>query len=267
MYAAGVGAPAAISLARAVTSSHVTEGGEQQVVLRREVSHWTVSAGATRTHLVMAGATTPRHVYPSLALISELVSRGHHARTCPGKVDAVVLCPLPDGVQVPRTQRSSTCSHTPRAFITHAGMGSAAESPWFGVPIMAIAPAVDRFANAARLQDVGAGVQLRSEDVDAERVGASGRARQDAARARAEDRRSAVPAGLPSLQTPSSAPCAATPQRGQLALGPRDDRRRTLIRVIDRCGTDYLGRPRRTGGRVAGFIPICLRPGLVGHVV
>jgi UDP:flavonoid glycosyltransferase YjiC (YdhE family) len=27
-------------------------------------------------HVVMAGATTPSHVYPRLALISELVSRG-----------------------------------------------------------------------------------------------------------------------------------------------------------------------------------------------
>jgi UDP:flavonoid glycosyltransferase YjiC (YdhE family) len=34
-------------------------------------------------------------------------------------------------------------------FITHAGMGGAVESLWFGVPTVVIPRAVDQFANTA----------------------------------------------------------------------------------------------------------------------
>ena len=50
-------------------------------------------------------------------------------------------------------------------FVTHAGMGSAAESLWFGVPTVAIPQAVDQFTNAAQLEAAGAGVHLPAEQV------------------------------------------------------------------------------------------------------
>jgi spore coat polysaccharide biosynthesis predicted glycosyltransferase SpsG len=46
------------------------------------------------------------------------------------------------------------------AFITHAGMGSTVESPWFGVPTVSVPQAADQFTNAAQLEAIGAGVQL-----------------------------------------------------------------------------------------------------------
>ena len=49
------------------------------------------------------------------------------------------------------------------SFITHAGMGGAVESLWFGVPTVAIPQAVDQFTNAAQLEAIGAGVQLAPE--------------------------------------------------------------------------------------------------------
>jgi UDP:flavonoid glycosyltransferase YjiC (YdhE family) len=52
-------------------------------------------------------------------------------------------------------------------FVTHAGMGSAGESLWFGVPTVAIPQAVDQFTNAERLQAAGAGVHLPAEQVSA----------------------------------------------------------------------------------------------------
>ena len=48
-------------------------------------------------------------------------------------------------------------------FITHAGMGSASESLWFGVPTVAIPQAVDQFMNAAQLEAAGCGVHLEEE--------------------------------------------------------------------------------------------------------
>jgi MGT family glycosyltransferase len=50
-------------------------------------------------------------------------------------------------------------------FVTHAGMGSAAESLWFGVPTVAIPQAVDQFTNAAQLEAAGTGVHLPAEQV------------------------------------------------------------------------------------------------------
>jgi MGT family glycosyltransferase len=70
-------------------------------------------------------------------------------------------------------------------FVTHAGMGSASESLWFGVPTVAIPQAVDQFTNAAQLEAVGAGVHLPAEQVTAESLrDAVARARECAPRAR-----------------------------------------------------------------------------------
>jgi MGT family glycosyltransferase len=70
-------------------------------------------------------------------------------------------------------------------FITHAGMGSASESLWFGVPTVAIPQAVDQFTNAAQLEAVGAGVHLPAEQVTVETLRAAvARARECAPRAR-----------------------------------------------------------------------------------
>jgi UDP:flavonoid glycosyltransferase YjiC (YdhE family) len=49
-------------------------------------------------HLVMAGASTPSHFYPSLALISELVSRGHRVSYLIGERLAALVAPT--GVDV-----------------------------------------------------------------------------------------------------------------------------------------------------------------------
>jgi MGT family glycosyltransferase len=70
-------------------------------------------------------------------------------------------------------------------FVTHAGMGSASESLWFGVPTVAIPQAVDQFTNAAQLEAVGAGVHLPAEQVTVETLrDAVARARDCAPRAR-----------------------------------------------------------------------------------
>ena len=74
-----------------------------------------------------------------------------------GKVDPATLGA---GIDAARTQPQLDVLAHADVFITHAGMGSAAESLWFGVPTVAVPQAVDQFANAAQLEAVGAGVQL-----------------------------------------------------------------------------------------------------------
>jgi len=110
-----------------------------------------------------------------------------------GKVDPTVLGPLPDGVQVARTQPQLDVLAHASAFITHAGMGGAVESLWLGVPTVAIPQAVDQFTNAAKLDAIGAGVQLLAKEVDSESLCAAVAAalarKQRALELRAEVRR------------------------------------------------------------------------------
>jgi MGT family glycosyltransferase len=53
-------------------------------------------------------------------------------------------------------------------FITHAGMGSAAEALWFGVPTVAVPQAVDQFANAATLAGLGVSTTLANDELTAQ---------------------------------------------------------------------------------------------------
>jgi MGT family glycosyltransferase len=84
-----------------------------------------------------------------------------------GKVDPAALGSLPIGVHTARIQPQLDVLEHASVFVTHAGMGSAAESLWFGVPTVAIPQAVDQFTNAATLTDLGAGVHLPAEQLDA----------------------------------------------------------------------------------------------------
>jgi MGT family glycosyltransferase len=85
-----------------------------------------------------------------------------------GKVDPAELGPLPDHVQAARAQPQLDVLAHADVFVTHAGMGSAAESLWFGVPTVAIPQAVDQFTNAIQLEACGAGVHLPDEHVTAD---------------------------------------------------------------------------------------------------
>ncbi|MGH3430201.1 MAG: nucleotide disphospho-sugar-binding domain-containing protein [Mycobacteriales bacterium] len=69
-----------------------------------------------------------------------------------------------------RTQPQLDILRHASVFITHAGMGGAAESLWFGVPTVAIPQAVDQFVNATRLEQIGAGVHLPAGQLSAENL-------------------------------------------------------------------------------------------------
>ncbi len=96
-----------------------------------------------------------------------------------GKVDPAAL-----GVGERTQPQLDVLAHAD-VFVTHAGMGSASESLWFGVPTVAIPQAVDQFTNAAQLEAVGAGVHLPAEQVTVDTVrDAVARARECAPRVR-----------------------------------------------------------------------------------
>lgn len=86
------------------------------------------------------------------------------------RFDPEVLGALPEGFEVRRRVPQPAVLEHARAFITHAGMGSCAESLWFGVPTVAIPQAVDQFANAERLEELGVGRRLSGDDVTPARL-------------------------------------------------------------------------------------------------
>ena len=90
-----------------------------------------------------------------------------------GKVDPSRLGPLPTSATAARKQPQLDVLAHADVFITHAGMGSAAESLWFGVPTVAIPQAVDQFTNASLLQAAGTGVHLPDKHVSADSLRAA----------------------------------------------------------------------------------------------
>ncbi len=87
---------------------------------------------------------------------------GYRLVIATGKVDPAEL-----GVGARTQPQLDVLAHAD-VFVTHAGMGSASESLWFGVPTVAIPQAVDQFTNAAQLEAAGAGVHLPAEQVTVE---------------------------------------------------------------------------------------------------
>ena len=87
---------------------------------------------------------------------------GYRVIIATGKVDPAEL-----GVGARTQPQLDVLAHAD-VFVTHAGMGSASESLWFGVPTVAIPQAVDQFTNAAQLEAAGAGVHLPAEQVTVE---------------------------------------------------------------------------------------------------
>ena len=81
------------------------------------------------------------------------------------KIEVSSLEPLPDNIiarnYVPQLE---LLKHT-RLIISHGGLNSVSESLYYGVPVIAIPLANDQPAVAKRLQELGAGLSLKLEDI------------------------------------------------------------------------------------------------------
>lgn len=77
-----------------------------------------------------------------------------------GRAGTDALGVVPPWVQLRETVPQPAVLRLADCFITHAGMGSCTEGLWYAVPMVAIPQAVDQPANAARLENIGAGRYL-----------------------------------------------------------------------------------------------------------
>jgi len=141
-------------------------------------------------HVAIVAASAPSHMHPHLAVVRELVRRGHRvsyvvghhlahlaAETGADVVGCTSVLPgapgvtgwpedlgaVPDWVRVEDFVPQVAVLHRADAFVTHAGMGSCTEALWCGVPTVAVPQAVDQFGNAEQLAAIGVGVHLASD--------------------------------------------------------------------------------------------------------
>ena len=138
---------------------------------RRDAAGWAFPAGDGPLAYVSFGTsyTQPADVFRACveAFADQgwrvVLSVGHH-------VDPSELGPLPEGFAAHRSVPQLAVLAEAAAFVTHAGAGSAMEALWFAVPTVAIPQAVDQFANAARLEELGVGRQLAAGELTAARL-------------------------------------------------------------------------------------------------
>lgn len=134
---------------------------------------WAPEPGDDRPLVYLAFGTAYTDEIELYRTCIEALSPQHRLVVATGKVDPDSLGELPPGVTADRTQPQLDLLEHASVFITHAGMGSAAESLWFGVPTVAIPQAVDQFTNAAQLEAAGCGVHLPKGEADRETVRAA----------------------------------------------------------------------------------------------
>lgn len=126
---------------------------------------WTPPESGRRVLLVSFGTAFTDQLDVYRACVSAFAADWHVVISLGKHVSAASLGPLPDSVEVYESVPQLAVLEAASAFITHAGMGGATESLWFGVPTVAIPQAADQFGNADRLEALGVGRHLPASSV------------------------------------------------------------------------------------------------------
>lgn len=127
---------------------------------------WTAPASGARVLYVSFGTGfNERPDFYRTCIEAYIGSDWHVVISIGDRIDPAVLGDVPSNIEIhPRVPQLAVLD-TAAAFVTHAGMGGCTEALWFEVPTVAIPQAVDQFGNAALLEELGVGVQLKFEDV------------------------------------------------------------------------------------------------------
>ena len=220
---------------------------------RRRTQGWTPPRGDDRPLVYVSMGTAYTDVPDLYERVVTELRDDFRLVISTGKVDPASLGA---GIEAARTQPQLDVLAHADVFITHAGMGSAAESLWFGVPTVAVPQAVDQFANAAQLEAIGAGVQLGElERAGSRRTGAN----VCSARPRAARRGARATAARRAPPTPSSGSAERGPEValgvGEEAAGEAHDvevvvlgvAEAVLVELVD-AGARAGEQDRRVGG-------------------
>ncbi|MCR6490164.1 UDP glycosyltransferase [Amycolatopsis sp. OK19-0408] len=128
---------------------------------------WTPPSSGRPVLLVSFGTAYNDQLPVYRACVEAFAADWHVVMSLGKHVSPDDLGPLPDSVEVFASVPQLAVLESASAFITHAGMGGATESLWFGVPTVAVPQAADQFGNAAQLESLGVGRQLAASEVTA----------------------------------------------------------------------------------------------------
>ncbi|MFJ1763172.1 macrolide family glycosyltransferase [Amycolatopsis sp. NPDC088138] len=128
---------------------------------------WTPPSSGRPVLLVSFGTAYNDQLDVYRACVEAFAADWHVVMSLGKHVSPAALGPLPDSVEVFTSVPQLAVLEAASAFITHAGMGGATESLWFGVPTVAIPQAADQFGNAAQLEALGVGRHLPASSVTA----------------------------------------------------------------------------------------------------
>ncbi len=132
---------------------------------RLESETWTPPRERVRVAYVALGTAFTAQPAFFRACAEALAGDGRHVVLAIGeRVDPAVLGDLGPGVEVHRSAPQLGVLAHASVFLTHAGMGSAAEALWFGVPTICFPQAVDQFANADQLVALGLGRRITAPE-------------------------------------------------------------------------------------------------------
>ena len=203
---------------------------------RLDTETWTPPRDAERIAYVALGTAFTAQPAFFRACAEALAGDGRHVVLAIGeRVDPAALGDLGPAVEVHRAAPQLGVLAHADVFLTHAGMGSAAEALWFGVPTICFPQAVDQFANAEQLVALGP----RPRDHGARGPGGDPRRRRGGRRA-----------------TRAMAARLAAAARGGARRGRRGPRRRRRRRRTCRSPR----RSVRADGRPGGGRPVRPRP-------
>ncbi|WP_461000349.1 macrolide family glycosyltransferase [Streptomonospora sediminis] len=137
---------------------------------RADQGSWTRPADAENVLLISLGSAytnQPDFYRRCLEAFGGLA--GWHVVLQIGKyTDPADLGSIPDNVEVHSWVPQLNILHQADAFLTHAGMGGAAEGLYTGTPMIAVPQAVDQFDNADRLQALGVARRIDTADATAQ---------------------------------------------------------------------------------------------------
>jgi MGT family glycosyltransferase len=128
---------------------------------------WAPPASGRRVLLVSFGTAYNDQLDVYRACVEAFAGDWHVVLAIGKHVSPADLGPLPESVEVFESVPQLAVLEAASAFVTHAGMGGATESLWFGVPTVAIPQAADQFGNAAQLEALGVGRHLPADAVSA----------------------------------------------------------------------------------------------------
>ncbi|MEV4413070.1 macrolide family glycosyltransferase [Catellatospora sp. NPDC049609] len=136
---------------------------------RAEQGAWRRPAGAGKVLLVSLGSAytrRPEFYRQCLAAFGDLP--GWHVVLQIGRqVDPAELGPVPGNVEVHPWVPQLAILEQADAFVTHAGMGGSSEGLHTGTPMIAVPQAVDQFANADRLVELGVARRVDTAEASA----------------------------------------------------------------------------------------------------